>query len=482
MLSSDNEIVNINCQCKPDANPLFAEFRADISCFTLRKFLERGLTKEQLLEFQKDYPIIYPWDENYDFFRFDVNRRFNVFPWMIITAENDKDILFGLELAKKHKIPLSLRSGSHSFEGFSLVEGIIIDQSKRKTVWINKQCRTFSAESGTLLGPLAVELYKYKLFEPSGTCANNGLFGLTLGGGIGFTSKTYGLTCDNLLELEMILASGQKVTVNDKEYSDLFWACKGGGGGNFGIVTKMKLQAYHIDNVYLYSLRAPLTKENLENLLPLWQDIAPRFPKKLSSDFGIGEREIDITGLYIGANEQKLRKLLTPFIEKVSVVEINYIPYIDAVRYFTGSARWRPFYKVKNSFIAMPLPQASLPIILKYCSEPRGGFVLNLLGGQVAKVKSHETAFAYRKSLFWLIINAQWDNQYQEPDSVSWITNLYNELSPYFPGHVYVNAPDLAIPNYLAQYYGDNLRRLIHIKKKYDPENIFRYPQSIPTE
>ena len=216
MALADDELIDIDCQCTRESDPLFANFRADISCFTLKKFLEHGLTKDQLLEFQKQYPIIYPWDENYDFYRFDVNRRFNIFPWMLIMATEDKDLLFGLELAKKHKIPLSLRSGSHSFEAFSLVQGIVIDQSRRKRLWLNKKCKTFTAESGTLLGPLASELFKYNLFEPSGTCANNGLFGMTLGGGIGFTSRFYGLTCDNLLELDIILANGKKITVNSQ--------------------------------------------------------------------------------------------------------------------------------------------------------------------------------------------------------------------------------------------------------------------------
>src|SRR5581483_7310145 len=161
----NEEIINIDCQCNPEANPLFADFRADISCLALKKFQEHGLSKDELLNFQKLYPILYPWDKNYDFYRLNVNRRFNIFPWLIIMAEEDKDVLFGLELAKNHKIPISIRSGSHSFEAYSLVEGIIIDQSKRKTLKLDKKCRTFTAESGTLLGPLAVELSKYNLFE-----------------------------------------------------------------------------------------------------------------------------------------------------------------------------------------------------------------------------------------------------------------------------------------------------------------------------
>jgi len=480
--SSITEIVNINRQCSPHANPLFSQFRADISCFTLKKFREHGLSKDELLNFQKLYPILYPWDENYDFLRFDVNRRFNIFPWMIIMATTDKDVLFGLELAKKHKIPLALRSGSHSFEGYSLVQGIVIDQSRRKKVWLNQKCKQFTAETGTLLGPLAVKLFKHHLFEPSGTCANNGLCGLTLGGGIGFTSRAYGLTCDNLLELEMILANGKKITVNEKEHTDLFWACKGGGGGNFGIVTKLKLQAYHIDKVFLYILTTPLHKESLKNLFLTWQKISIHFPDNLSSEFNIINKEIIITGLYLGERDEKLQHLLHPLIEHSKKVEIKYVPYIEAARYFTGTARWLPFFKAKNSFLSLPFPKSSLPIILKYCSQPRGTFKVNVLGGKIAEIKPHETAFDFRHSLFWLLLNSQWANEDQQPEFVSWITNFYNELGPYFPGHIYVNTPDAAIPNYLAQYYGNNLKRLIEVKRKYDPENIFKYPQSIPTE
>jgi hypothetical protein len=152
------------------------------------------------------------------------------------------------------------------------------------------------------------------------------------------------------------------------------------------------------------------------------------------------------------------------------------------MRYFTGTGRWKTFYKIKSSFLTLPLPESALPIILKYCLDPKGTFRIGLLGGKISAVKPDETAFAYRNSSFSVMLNSQWENEDQELEFLTWITNFYNELAKYFPGHVYVNSPDLAIPNYLAQYYGQNLKRLIEVKKIYDPENTFRYPQSIPTE
>ena len=274
----------------------------------------------------------------------------------------------------------------------------------------------------------------------------------------------------------------RKLQLIAKEHDDLFWASRGGGGGNFGIVTKMKFQAYHIDKVHTYVLKTELTKENLEKLLPLWQKLSLTFPNKLCSDFNIVNRKIEIAGLYLGKDSQKLHKILHPLIESTTLHEFFHVTYTEAMRYFTGSARWRPFYKIKSSFLTLPLPQSSIPVLLKYCSNPKGSFRIGLLGGKIAEVEPHETAFYHRKSLFNVMLTSQWDNENQDGEFLSWITNFYNELGKYFPGQIYVNAPDSAIPNYLAQYYSGNLNRLIEVKKKYDPENVFNYPQSIPNE
>ncbi len=476
--------INICKQCNIAANPIYANFRADVSCSVLDKLKAKGLTEKKLAKYQKCFPLIYPWDIDYDIYRQDVNRRFNVFPYMIMMACSEEDVLFAFKLVKRYKIPLALRSGSHNFEGYSLVEGIILDQSRRKHVSIDTCTKTFTAEAGVLLGPLALELFKYHLVEPSGTCANNGLFGLTLGGGIGFLSRKYGLTCDSLLEFKMILANGESVTVNHQKQPDLFWACKGGGGGNFGIVTHMKLNTYYINKVVYYRLAVSLSKNKLDILLPQWMNDSLTYPKRLSSEFDIINKEIIIRGLYLFKNEQDaeqmVKQILQPIINNVDRIDIRIIPYSEAARIFTGISRWLVFFKAKNSFIDRPFNQSAIDIIYKYTSEPRGTFLFTRLGGKISEIKPQDTAFPYRDSLYWLLLNAQWDNENYAADYFAWIENFYRELGPSLPGKVYVNAPDANIPNYLAQYYGNNLARLIEVKKKYDPENIFNYPQSIP--
>lgn len=485
--------VDIRSQCGPDANPLFAEFRADISCFSLDKFRAHGLSPAELKEIGTRYPIVYPWCTTFDIFRQDVNRRFNIFPLAIMLAKTVDDVEFAFRLARKHRIVFSLRSGSHNFEGYSLSDGIVIDQSRRRKVRLDVCNRTFVAEPGTLLGPLADFLYKEKLVEPSGTCANNGLVGLTLGGGIGFLSRKFGLTCDSLLELEMILANGEKVTVNEKSHPDLLWASKGGGGGNFGIVTSVKLRAYPIDDVVLYILATPLSKESLDTLLPTWQLDSLRYPSRLSSEFNIRDGSIEIVGLYLPNGRhtvERLREILAPLIRHSAKVDIRRVPYLEAAKFFTGRARWRPFFKAKNSFIDRPFAQSAIDIIFRYSSEPLGRVMINRLGGSIAKVPNCATAFPHRDSLYWLLINSQWDNNTNIPANkpseaeihFAWIENFYRELGPSLPGKVYVNTPDADIPNFLAQYYGENLKRLIAVKKRYDPGNVFHYPQSIPVD
>ena len=510
LLRNEAERLYILSQCGKDKNVLYADFRADEICFAYDRLKAKGLTLNILFKFQEQVPVIYPWNLEYASLRFDVNRRFNVFPLMIVMCRSKKDVIKSFAFAQKYDINISIRGGSHSFEAFSLGDGMIIDQSHRKGVCVKKNNQVV-LEPGVLLGPLADQLYKRKLLVVSGTCPNNCISGYALGGGIGFLVPKYGVTSDTLLEVEMLLASGEVVKANQNNYEDLYWASRGGGGGNFGIVLSLKFQAFPIDLVYTLNISYPF--EQLGAVLKTWQQQVSIYPEDLSLEFvattrkaleedninvddlennnsTVRNKAVIVAGLYLGQSKEVLEGLLQPFLTIPNLsVTITQKTYVEATMEFSNTGRWLPFFKTKNSFITTPFGDEAIAVISNFMgqgSDQNGSdftsFAINTMCGQNHNVDPTATAFPYRTgTLGWLLINSQWDNQTEGFPSFKWITKFYDALQPFLPPEVYVNAPDLQLKDYLNKYYGVNLQRLVEVKQKYDPTNVFNYPQSIPT-
>ena len=201
-------------------------------------------------------------------------------------AQNVNDVQNALKFALKYKIPICARSGAHNNEGYSLCTGMVIDQSMRKSKFkVNIKRMLIKTEAGVFNGDIASALAEYNVALPAGTCPNVGISGLVLGGGVGFLMRKYGLTCDNLVELDIILADGSLVTVNESKHTDLFWACKGGGGGNFGIVTSFTFKVYPIKDVCIFEITYDL--KYIEETLQLWQEWAPKVDDRLTSEYNI---------------------------------------------------------------------------------------------------------------------------------------------------------------------------------------------------
>lgn len=485
LLANEKERILILDQCGKDSNVLYADFRADLICLSYSRFRELGITLHELFALQDTIPVIYAWNVEYDVFRQDVNRRFNVFPLMIVMARKSKHVLSAYKFARKYNIPVATRSGSHSFEGFSLGEGMIIDQSRRTRIRVNAEKQQTIVEPGVLLGPLADELYKRKLVLPSGTCPNNCISGFVLGGGLGYLTRKYGVTSDSLISIKIMLADGSVIIADECNHPELFWANRGGGGGNFGIVLSLKFRVYPIDNVYVFNFVYPFDK--LATVIKIWQQTALTYPNDLSAELRVtgNKGDVFVTGQYLGNSKKLLYKLLTPYLsEEPKSSEIKEVPYIEAVKYFADNGRWLPFFKTKNAFIDKPFSDTGLDIIVDFMSRgnQNNSLTLEMLGGRNNEIPSDATAFPYRAgTLGWLLINSQWTDQSVAVQELLWTTVFYDTLQPHLSDKVYVNAPDLMLKNYLEKYYANNLPRLVKIKKHYDPENIFSYPQSIPT-
>jgi FAD/FMN-containing dehydrogenase len=465
-------------QAKPDFDPLLDKFRCDTTVAVLRRFEQHGVTLEQLLELQKEMPIVYPWDHCYDTLRMDVNRRFVLFPMAIALPETEEQVVRIFKWARCHKIHVTPRSGSHDFEGFSLSSFIIIDQSRRTKVRIEES--TVILEAGTLIGPLQLELSKHNLAMVAGTCPNNGM-GLILGGGIGFLERKYGAASDNLLSAKVLIADGSLVTANKKENSDLFFAIRGAGHQSFGIITEFTIQARPISKVVVFDLIYEF--HQLEEVLNTWQDWAPFTVDNLTSELDIYSDRVLVTGLFLGNKEELNRILARTFghIRPLPKSLIKTVSFIDSVRHFGGREPWFPFFENKSGFAKRKFPPKAIEIIKRFMPRagPQDHVELDAFGGAISEVLPTATAFVHRKVLFWTHLQAHWKLQEESPERIAWIQGFYDELKEFLRG-AYANAPDRDLPHALEKYYGENLPRLREIKTKYDPRNIFHYQQSIP--
>ncbi|MED8018633.1 BBE domain-containing protein [Bacillus glycinifermentans] len=321
---------------------------------------------------------------------------------------------------------------------------------------------------------------------PGGLCPTTGIAGLTLGGGQSSLSRPWGLTIDSLLELEMVDANGQVIRANATQNSDLFWASRGGGGGNFGICTSFRFRTHHLETVAYASINWDLG--NMEEVLRVWQKYTfPNSDEKLTPLLTITsgrESLLLMQGVYLGS-AAKLRQLLQPLLHTGSPqqVFIEEMPWLEAVERIADTQPDSPLpFKSVGPFVNEPLPDEAITTIRRFIDKPPTTSVtvfFHGLGGAVARVPKDATAYFYRKALSNMSIFSTWNTQEEAALGIRWVEDFRQAMLPFTEG-VYVNTPDLAIKNWPRAYYGGNFERLTRVKAKYDPENVFNFPQSIP--
>ncbi|MFC0189817.1 FAD-binding oxidoreductase [Fictibacillus aquaticus] len=441
--------------------------------------------------------IVVPGDSDYELAREEFNTRYDLYPCVIVFCEETCDVVNAVKWAKEKCVPFRIRTGRHSYEAYSsLDDGLVIDISEMKSFRVSKDKKLISVQAGALLLPLYTELYKRGVTIPGGTCPSVGLAGLSLGGGWGMLTRQYGMLCDTLLALEMVTADGTVVYASEKKNSDLFWACRGGGGNNFGIVTKFLFRAIPVNKVSIFKI--VWDWKGFKQVVDAFQNWAPFTDKKLTGILDIYTKEIGelkSLGEYLGP-EEKLRKLLKPLIESYPAKEvvIQEVPYIDAVRIFGGLMPGMEEYDIghgdpdahpfKNTgaFANELLPSAGIKILKHFLANSpsvENKVQLQALAGNVMKQSPADTAYVHRKALFSLLYITKWQEKEEARKNVKWVERMRDELLPFAEG-AYVNFHDNCIENWLEQAYGSNLPRLREIKTKYDPENVFTFPLGIP--
>jgi FAD/FMN-containing dehydrogenase len=424
--------------------------------------------------------------------------RFNVTnPLAIAYCESASDVSKCLLWAQQYKVPFAARSGGHSYAGYSTTTGLVIDVSRLKSVTASGDTATIGA--GAQLIDIYSALWNKHRSISGGSCPTVGIAGLALGGGIGYSARLHGTTSDNVLSFKLVDAAGTVRTCSSSKNADLYWACRGGGGGNFGIVTSFVFRTFQVGNVATFFVEWPWSEA--QAAVNAWQRWAPYAPDALFSDCVLstesGGPVVRASGQFFGSASQ-LRSLLGPLLvgqpTEVDVVEQT---YMDAVMYWagcTGTVKQchltpqgtlpRATFKATSDYAAKPLPSGGIQTLVQRIEQRQkqgagiGAIVLDSYGGAINHVAPTATAFVHRKMLFGLQYGAYWSGN-DGGTGIQWVKNLRQAMQRYVTGAAYVNYIDPAVPNWAAAYYGSNYQRLQTIKKQTDPKNVFHFPQSI---
>ncbi|GAA2758951.1 FAD-binding protein [Actinopolymorpha rutila] len=441
--------------------------------------------------------IVRPGDPDYPKESLGWDELFVHYPLVIVFAQETKDVLNALAWARQHNVALRVRSGRHSLEGWSNVDnGIVIDVSELKSAHIDKASLTATVGAGLNQLEAVTALGREDLAVTTGTEGSVGLSGATLGGGFGFLTRYLGMACDNLIGADVVVpwgADGAKVLhVNEKCHTDLLWALRGAGNGNYGIVTSLTYKVTPLKKVvYVQATWDGLG--DLHGVFEAWQSTAPFANSRLGTQVEVHKPQILLFAVLADGTEAEALELLFPILSvgkpTVSVKTGGWAEIYAGFQIPTKDdpANWKFF----SQFTRKPFPSKAISIIGEFMNDAPtddSNFFTQAFGGRVKRVTRPEggTSFPHRDALFYSEPGAGWGsranpnhNDPLTPIAQAWIAEFSQALRPYVDG-AYVNVPNIGMAEWETAYWRSNFCRLRKIKSKYDPTNLFQYEQSVP--
>ena len=423
-----------------------------------------------------------------------------VSPLAIAYCSSVRDVQRAILWARRHGIRIAPRAGGHSYGGYSTTSGLVVDVTRLRAVHVDGAGKTATIGGGARLMDVYNALWQRRVTIPVGSCATVGVAGLTLGGGVGFASRKFGLTADNLVGATVVTADGRALACSATKHPDLFWALRGGGGGNFGVVTSFRFRVHPVDTVTTFSVEFPWAQARAA--VQAWQSWAPRAPDDVFSVCGLraldrkgGSPQVGVQGQFFGTQAQ-LQNLVQPLLAVPGArLSSKTRPYIEAVQLWAGckgtaaDCRERWTFKAKSDYANRPLSAAGIDTLIagieRRQADPklaRGSVLLDSYGGAIGRVPKTATAFVHRDALFSLQYLAFWgesDPASTASANLDWIRGFYAQMRPSVSGFAYQNYIDPDLKSWPTAYYGSNYARLRRVKRKYDPKNVFRFAQSI---
>lgn len=439
--------------------------------------------------------VITPGDPGYDEARSIYNAMIDKRPALIARCANVADVIAAVNFARENNLDLAIHGGGHNGAGLAMVDdGLVIDLSPMDGVDVDPDARTVRVQGGCTWGQVDHATHAFGLAVPSGIISTTGVGGLTLGGGHGYLSRKYGLTVDNLLEVDMVLADGSFVTASEEENEDLFWAVRG-GGGNFGVVTSFLFRAHPVYTVYGGPIVWPIDKG--EEILRWYRDFIAEAPDDLYGWFGFhrvptdspfpeelhGEHGVVITWCYLGPLDEAeevfkpIRELGTPVLDMAGPMPYPALQSMFDEIYYPPGLQW--YWKA--DFVKEVSDQA-VSIHKEYGSAlPTELCTMHLypIDGAVHNVGRNDTAFSFRDVVFSRVIVGVDPDPANAQRISQWAKDYWQALHPLSAGGGYVNFMMEEGQERIRATYRDNYERLVAVKRKYDPHNLFHVNQNI---
>jgi FAD binding domain/Berberine and berberine like len=420
-------------------------------------------------------------------------------PDVAVSCHTTAEVVNAVKLARDRGLRVAVRGGGHSIAGLSTIKGgMLIDLAPMNAVEVDPERKIAKVGGGALWSDLDTETQKYGLATPGGVVSDTGVAGLTLGGGYGWLRRKFGLSCDNLLEAEIVCADGEVRTASADSHPDLYWAIRG-GGGNFGVVTSFTFQLHELGpEVAFAATFYPV--EEAADILRRWRAYVEQAPDEVTSvcvtitfpanpdlPEAVHDRPVAIIGgVYAGDVEegmkvmQPLRELGTPLFDMSGPtpfvgVQTGFDPLFprDTLR-----AYW------KSQYLNQLTDEAIDTIAGKAGERPAPLTLVNLfhMGGAIARVGEEDTAFATRKAPYMVSIDGMWVDPAEDAANVAWVRSAWSDIAEFGTGEVYLNFTGLANEATQAgvdSAFGRNLRRLAEVKATYDPNNFFQLNNNI---
>ncbi len=479
-------------------------------------FTRFHLTREQVKTAQLGLQgtIVMPGDPAYDQDRMLFNPVFNPYPSMIVYCVVESDVTIALQLALQTRVPFTVRSGGHCTAGFSSGAGVLIDVSGLSDVCVNAPGQTVTVGSGCKFGKLNACLLPYGLHVPGGECDDVCVGGYVQGGGYGFTSVTYGMNCDNVLSMRVMLANGGIVTASPTVNADLWWAMRGGTGGNFGVLLNVTYQLRPLGQVFgwaiIWALQTEQDFQNATGALLTLQSAYMRTSPSVNLNIQVSlcnqpgitpglpvnpatmQPYLMVRGLYVGdqaAGQAAIDALctlpgaITQWTKMDSFQALNQdllnIPY--------GMPCFPPNFPMPREdkasrYVSRDLSGIEWRGLLNYFVQspnPYSYFYMEFYGGAINAYPYGNSAFIHRAVAFNAVLDVFWSVPEEQGPAQQFLEGWMAFMEPLYNGHVYQNYPRLNDANYAYKYWGDAQAGLYAVKCKYDPNLVFTFAQCV---
>jgi FAD/FMN-containing dehydrogenase len=434
-------------------------------------------------------------DAGYDEARAVQNGMIDKRPAAVVRVSQVADVIASVNFARDHGIAVAVRGGGHSGPGFGTADdALVIDFAGTRGVRVDPARQTARTEAGATWADFNHATHAFGLATTGGIVGSTGVSGLTLGGGIGYLDRKYGLSCDNLLSADVVTAEGQFLTASERENEDLFWALRG-GGGNFGVVTSLEFQLHPVDMVHVGIVIYPL--EHAETVARFYREQIAAAPEEFGAflafhqgppvpflpDEWHGQPVCIVVGMWTGDQSEGPARW-QPFLDVAPVAGsmVGPMPYPALNSAFDGMYPKGLLAYWKAAFLS-DLNDGAIRAHFEFGRRvPSVQTAVHIypIDGAVQRVGVTDTAFPNRNAKFSPVIACHWQDPSDTEANVAWVREFAAALQPYSETAGYINFMDADDLPKVAQNYGPNYQALTQIKAKYDPQNLFRVNQNIP--